>query len=79
MHATESEPEKKFQQAGDGTQIVPVTWNELHKLNDETDQAAVYAWNADLKPLMAVQGRVVKFFEEEHAEVLGFAAAKTRK
>ena len=32
---------KKIEQAGEGTQIVPVTWNELHKLNDETGQVAV--------------------------------------
>ncbi len=60
---------KKIEQAGDGTQIVPVTWNELHKLNDETGHAAVFARNADKKRLMAVMDRVVKFFEEEHAQV----------
>ncbi len=70
---------KKIEQAGEGTQIVPVTWNELHKLNDETGQAAVYARSADKKRLMAVMGRVVKFFEEEHAEVFDLEAPKTRK
>jgi Plasmid pRiA4b ORF-3-like protein len=70
---------KKIEQAGDGTQIVAVTWNELHKLNDVTGEAAVYARNTDTKRLMAVQGRLVKFFEEEHAEVFGLAAPKTRK
>ena len=34
---------KKIEQAGEGTQVVPVTWNELHKLNDETGQASYYA------------------------------------
>jgi hypothetical protein len=61
----------KIEQAEEGTQIVPVTWNELHKLNDETAQAAYYARNADKKRLMAVMDRVVKFFEAEHAEVIG--------
>ena len=61
---------KKIEQAGEGTQIVGVTWNELHKLNDEAGQAAIYAPNTDKKRLMAVMSRVVKFFEEEHAEVL---------
>jgi hypothetical protein len=70
---------KKVEQAGEGTQIVPVTWNELHKLNDETGQAAVYARNADKKRLMAVMSRVVKFFEEEHAEVFDFDVPKTRR
>jgi hypothetical protein len=60
---------KKIEQAGDGTQIVPVTWNELHKLNDETGQVAYYARSPHKKRLMAVMSRVVKFFEEEHAEV----------
>src|ERR1700681_4131032 len=69
----------KIKQAGEGTQIVPVTWNELHKLNDETGQALVYARNADRKRLMAVMDRVVKFFEEEHAEVFGLDASQTRK
>jgi hypothetical protein len=54
---------KKIEQAEDGTQIVPVTWNELHNLNDETGQAAVYAPSADKKRLIAVMDRVVKFFE----------------
>jgi Plasmid pRiA4b ORF-3-like protein len=70
---------KKIEQAEEGTQIVPVTWNELHKLNDETGQAAVYARNADKKRLMAVMGRVVKFFEEEHAEVFGTEVPNARK
>ena len=70
---------KKFEQAGEGTQIVPVTWNELHKLNDETGQAAVYAPSADKKRLMAVMSGVVKFFEEEHAEVFGLEAPTPRK
>jgi Plasmid pRiA4b ORF-3-like protein len=65
---------KKIEQAGEGTQVVPVTWNELHKLNDETGQAAVYARSPHKKRLMAVMSRVVKFFEEEHAEV--FAPAR---
>jgi len=70
---------KKIEQAGEGTQIVPVTWNELHKLNDETGQAAVYARSPHKKRLMAVMGRVVKFFEEEHAEVFNLAPVKPAK
>ena len=70
---------KKVEQAGEGTQVVPVTWNELHKLNDETGQAAVYARSPHKKRLMAVMSRVVKFFEEEHAEVFDLAAAKPAK
>ena len=65
---------KKIEQAGEGTQIVPVTWNELHKLNDETGQAAFYARSPHKKRLMAVMSRVVKFFEEEHAEVFDLDA-----
>lgn len=71
---------KKIEQAGEGTQVVPVTWNELDKLNDETGQAAVYARSPHKKRLLAVMSRVVKFFEDEHAEVFDLAtptAAKT--
>jgi len=67
---------KKIEQAGEGTQIVPVTWNELHKLNDETGQAAVYARSPHKQRLMSVMGRVIKFFEEEHAEVFAPEAPK---
>ena len=61
---------KKIEQSDMGTQIVPVTWNELHKLNDETGQAAVYARSPHKKRLVAVMSRVVKFFEEEHENML---------
>jgi hypothetical protein len=61
---------KKIEQAGEGTQVVPVTWNELHKLNDETGQAAYSARSPHKSRLLAVMSRVVKFFEEEHAEVI---------
>jgi len=70
---------KKLEGAGDGTQFVPVTWNELHTLNDETGQAAVSARNADKKRLLAVLDRLVKFFEEEHAEVFAPESPKARK
>jgi hypothetical protein len=71
---------KKLEQAGEGTQTVGVTWNELHTLNDATGEAAVYAPSSDKQRLMAVQVRVVKFFEEEHAEVFGdlLPTARTR-
>jgi len=70
---------KKIEQAEDGTQIVPVTWNELHKLNDETGQAAYYARSPHKRRLMAVMERVNKFFEEEHAEVFALESPNTRK
>jgi len=70
---------KKIEQAEDGTQIVPVTWNELHKLNDETGQTAYYARSPHKKRLMAVMDKVVKFFEEEHAEVFALEAPPTRR
>jgi Plasmid pRiA4b ORF-3-like protein len=69
--------EKKLKQAGEGTQIVGVTWNELHVLSDQTGEAAVYAPSVHSKRLMAVQGRVIKFFEEEHAEVFDGIYPKT--
>ena len=71
--------ESKIKQAGEGTQIVGVTWNELNKLNDETGQAAVYAPSVHKKRLLAVQARLIKFFEAEHAEVFGWMSLKTRR
>jgi len=69
---------RKIKEAGAGTQIVGVTWNELHTLNDATGEAAVYAPSVHEKRLMAVQARVVKFFEVEHAEVFGSMSSKSR-
>src|SRR5271165_7200978 len=69
----------KIKQLGEGTQVVGVTWNELHKLNDETGEAMVYATGSDKGRLMAMQDRVTKFFEGEHAEVFNFGAPKARK
>lgn len=71
--------ENKIKQAREGTQIVGVTWNQLDKIHDETARAAVYALSADRNRLMAVQGRVDKFFEEELAEVFGEESPKPRK
>lgn len=70
---------RKIKEAGEGTQIVGVTWNELHALSDATGEAAVYAPSVHEKRLMAVQARVVKFFEEEHAEVFGWMSPQARK
>jgi len=58
-----------MEQAGEGMQVVSVTWKELDQLHDETGRAAVYAPSADRKRLMAVQGKLMKFFEEEQAEI----------
>jgi Plasmid pRiA4b ORF-3-like protein len=69
----------KLKRAGDGTQIVGVTWNELHILNDQTGEAAAYAPSVHARRLMAVQARVDKFFEEEDAEVLDWMYPKTPK
>ena len=70
---------RKIEQAEEGTQIIGVTWNELHTLNDATGEAAVYAPSVHTKRLMAVQARVVKFFEAEHAEVFDWMSPKPPK
>ncbi|HVX15912.1 MAG TPA: plasmid pRiA4b ORF-3 family protein [Pirellulales bacterium] len=70
---------KKVQAAGEGTQVVPVTWNELSKLNDVIGGAAHYARSPHKKRLLSVMNKVVKFFEEEHAEVFRPEAVKPRK
>ena len=69
----------KIKRAGEGTQIVGVTCNELHKLNDETGEAAVYAPSLHKRRLMAVQARLVKFFEAEHSEVFDWMSPKPRR
>jgi hypothetical protein len=71
--------ENKIKRAGEGKQVVGVTWNQLDKIHDETARAAVCAPSADRNRLMAVQGRVDKFFEEELAEVFGEESPKTDK
>jgi Plasmid pRiA4b ORF-3-like protein len=71
--------ERKIKQAGAGTQIVGVTWNELHKLNDETREAAVYSPSVHKQRLMAIQARLIKFFEAEHAEVFDWMSPKTSR
>ncbi len=68
---------KKITQAGEGTQIVGVTRNQLDQLNDETGMAAAYARSADQRRLMAVQAKVIKFFEDELAEVFDGISPKT--
>jgi hypothetical protein len=70
---------KKMEQPGEGTQIVPVTWNELHTLNDATGAVAYHVPSPHKKRLMAVMRRVVKFFEEEHAEVFALDVTKPVK
>jgi hypothetical protein len=70
---------KKVKEASEGTQVVGVTWNELHTLNDATGEVLMYATGSDKVRLRAVQARVVKFFEEEHAEVFDFDARPPTK
>lgn len=70
---------KKIAQAGEGTQVVGVTWNEMHKLNDATGEALVYAPRADADRLLAVQAKLDKLFDAEEAEVLGFGPSKRRQ
>ena len=59
----------KLDNAGDGTQIVGVTRNELNELYEESGQAAHYALSPHKKRLLAVQQKAAKFFEEEKAGI----------
>ena len=70
---------KKIEQAGEGTQVVPVTWNELSKLNGVIGEVTHYARSPHKKRLYSVMDKVVKFFEEEHAEVFRPEAQKPKK
>lgn len=70
---------KKIADASKGTQIVPVTWNELHTLNEVLGRGVMYAPTADEKRLWAVMDRINRFFEEEFAEVFRPEAQQPRR
>ena len=69
---------KKLKDAGEGTQIVDVTRNELSQLNDATGQAAVDARSPHKQRLNAVQRKVTDLFAEDHAGLFGETTPKTR-
>lgn len=53
---------KKIEEAGEGTQVINVSNNELDELNDAVGSASVDARSPHKKRLMAVQRRVVEHF-----------------
>jgi hypothetical protein len=66
----------KLESAGDGTQIIGVTRKELDALYDECGEASLFVPSQDKKRLLAVQKRVVEFFEAEHAAAFGLKKTK---
>ena len=69
----------KIEQAGDGTQVVGVTWKELHKLVEKTGNAAMFESGVDKKRLMAVQGNVIKFIGDEDSEAFSPFSPKSNQ
>jgi hypothetical protein len=69
---------ERLKGAGEGSQIVSVTWKELDHLNDEIGQACVYALSPHKKRLVAVLHKVAELFAEDQAGLLGEDMPKTR-
>ncbi len=67
---------RKIRQAGEGTRVVGVTWNELHQVIDAAGEAAVSARSPHRERLMAIQVRVGRFIEAEHEPVFGWLFPK---
>jgi hypothetical protein len=67
----------KLENAGDGTQSVGVTRNELNELYEESGQAAHYALSPHKKRLLSVQQKAAKFFEDEKAGIISLETPKT--
>lgn len=58
---------KLLKEAGNGTQTIGVTKNELDHLNDEIGKVAGYAPSPHKKRLLDVLRRVSNLFAEDHA------------
>lgn len=63
---------KQIRDAGDGTQTIGVTLNELSHLNDEVGKAALYTSNPDKTRLLDILGRISNLFADDHAGLLDF-------
>lgn len=78
---TELKPtiKRKLKKAGDGTQDITFSRDELDEIHDKTGAAATYARSKEKQRLMAVQSKVVSIFEKDHAALFQPAKAKTKK
>lgn len=66
---TDLEPaiKRKLKKAGEGTQTIEFNRIELNEIYDSTGEAATYARSKEKQRLMAVQSKIVRIFEKDHA------------
>ncbi len=69
IHATrlKGAVKRKFEQAGEGTQTVPISRAELDHLNEELSEAAVFAPSPHKQRIVAVQRKVAALVEPAEA------------
>ena len=58
---------RKLKKAGEGTQAIEFTRDELNEIYDTTGEAATYARSKEKQRLMAVQTKISRIFEKDHA------------
>jgi hypothetical protein len=67
---------RKLKKAGEGTQPIEFTRDELNEIHDSTGSAATYAKSKEKQRLMAVQAKIVRIFEKDHAPLFEPAQPK---
>jgi len=67
---------RKLKKAGDGTQTIEFNRDELNEIHDSTGAAATYAKSKEKQRLMAVQSKIVRIFEQDHAPLFEPAQPK---
>jgi hypothetical protein len=68
---------RKLKKVADGTQAIEFTRDELNEIYDTTASTAPYARSKDKQRLMAVQAKIVRIFEKDHAALFEPMMPKT--
>ena len=58
---------RKLKKAGEGTQSIEFSRDELNEIHDSTGEAATYARSKEKQRLMAVQAKIVRIVEKDNA------------
>ena len=76
---TELKPaiKRKLMKVAAGTQTIEFTRDELNEIYDTTGEAATYARSKEKQRLMAVQAKIVRIFEKDHAALFEPMMPKT--
>ena len=76
---TELKPaiKRKLMKVAAGTQTIEFTRDELNEIYDTTGEAATYARGREKQRLMAVQAKIVRIFEKDHAALFEPMMPKT--